>query len=122
MIGCTSQQRLFLGRASAQGVEANSVSSEIDLATNEPVRPGIGYGEALAEQMDSTCLIGAAQVDDRAIERGIQIELEALGEWLTFGRLLTARGAASTVCADVAIGELAQFELSPFQWTPTVRA
>src|SRR5713226_5716926 len=108
MIGGSSQQMVFLGRAATQCMEENSASSEIDFTTNESMRPDVGYGEALAEKMDSTCLIGAAQVDDRAVERGIQIELEALGEWPALGSLLAARGAASAVCADVAIGELAQ--------------
>ncbi len=60
MIGGSAQERLFVRLAASQGVEADVLSSEVSLATNEAMQPAVGYRQAFAEQMDSTCLVGAA--------------------------------------------------------------
>src|SRR5438552_13545484 len=59
------QQRLDLGIATTQGIKANALMREVDVATDQSVRPVLVDGITAAENIDSTTLIAAPTEDQR---------------------------------------------------------
>ena len=96
------QKHWLTGRISAsQREEADLVCAQIDFAPGEAVRPLRGQLEAAAQQAHSRVVVGAAQEDQRAIKRGIQIGLEAFRKRSTHWSLFSTRAVSGAVGGHV---------------------
>lgn len=49
---------------------------EVDLTAHQAMWPAVADVPAVAEQLHGAALIGAADIDQRAVQRGVQIEHE----------------------------------------------
>ncbi len=93
------------GVTSAQCVETDSLMGEVDLATNEPMRPMSIDMEGSAEQTDAAVVIVAAHEDHGALEWGAKVELEALGEAPPLGGGIPAGSSLGAIGRDVTCGD-----------------
>jgi hypothetical protein len=74
-----SQQGLISGIAAPQGEALDAFTIEMNLATDQPVRPQWIDRDTVAEQVDMALLIGTTQVDQASSQRCIEIEPPAPG-------------------------------------------
>ncbi len=102
MVGHYFEQWLVVRISAPQGMEANLVGAQIDLAAHQPMRPLAGDLKALAHQVGPSSVVGATQEDDRAAQRSVRIELEALRKGSAWRGLLPAARTACAVGGDVA--------------------
>jgi hypothetical protein len=79
LVGDLSEQGLKRGFAASEGVEADGVGVEIDLAADKAVRPERVDGESMAEQADLTVIVGASEEDDLA--GGVSLKALLPGVW-----------------------------------------
>jgi hypothetical protein len=102
MIRHDFKQRLVHRITASQSMESNVLGIQIDLTSHQPPRPKWGHIKASAHQVSPTTVIGTTQEDDLPAQRNMGIELKALGEGATQGRLLAARRAAGAVRRNIA--------------------
>ena len=65
----------MVGLPTAEGVAADLLGGEIDLAAHQPEAPEGIHREGSPEEMDLAAFGGAADVDHVPLERGLEIEL-----------------------------------------------
>ena len=103
MIRQLAKQRLIGGLAPAQCEEAYMVMRKIDLTAQQPMSPMCSHRKASAEQRCAAVLIGAADKDHSAVERGMQVELEVFGKGSSLRRAFAASGGFAAVGTDIAL-------------------
>lgn len=86
-----AKQWLVVRITPAQGMEADVLLGEVDLATHQAMQPMPGDGKGSAEQLDFAVLVAATQEDHSAGQRCAQIEYEARREGAARGSGLAAR-------------------------------
>ena len=94
MVGGFRQQRLVGWIPTPQSEELDLVSSKMDLASRESMRPVGRQCEAIPEYIHPRGVVASSQEDHRAFWFSAQIQLKALGEGATSGRMISAPYAA----------------------------
>src|SRR5438132_4106738 len=92
------KQRLELWIATTQGIKANSLLREVDVATDQSVRPVLVNGVTAAEKIDSTVLIAAPNEDQRPAQWISGIPGEVCGD------SASCRTQFTTMCCFDAMG------------------
>ena len=78
---CDRAEQWMQGRfAPSQGVEANLLTGEVDLAAHHAMGPMLGDGEGAPKQIDLAALIAAAQEDHGAIQRRSRSKAKRAGK------------------------------------------
>ncbi len=72
-VGDLAQLRLMLRLAASQGEEADLVRIEIDLGSDQAVRPQRFDLEVMAQQLDAALRVGAPQEDEPTLRPGLQV-------------------------------------------------
>src|SRR5512135_2437284 len=92
-VGDLAQQRLIVRLAASQGEEADPVRIEIDLSSDQAVRPQRIDLEAMTQHLDAALRVGAPQEDEPTLRPGLQVQPPVLGEGTPrWGRLDPRRG------------------------------
>jgi hypothetical protein len=91
-----SEQGLVLWLSSSEGVETDGVGVEVELATDEAVRPELVDGEGVAEQADLATIIGSSEEDDLACGMSLKVLPPRLGEGLPEGGCQDAFGGSGS--------------------------
>jgi len=103
MVRHTGEQWLICGIFAPQGVEADLVRAQIDLAAHQPMRPLWGDLEAVAQQVRAPGIIGAAQEDYRPPQGRMRVEPKRGREGPARWGLLPSGSAARAVGGNVTI-------------------
>ena len=68
-----AQERLPDRLPSSEGVEPDGLGVQLDLSSDETVRPGGVHGEGVAQQSGCTLLVGPPQEEDAALGASLQV-------------------------------------------------
>ena len=92
------KQRLIIGLAAAQCVEADTPMGKADLATHQSMRPVFADRVGPAEKVDGTVLIASTDEDDQPFQRRVRIECETLWKRASRVSAVTAARGFVSVC------------------------
>ena len=81
---------------SSQLVETDATGGEVDVATDEPMAPGVAHVIVMAEQLNVPLFVGATEEDDGARKRRREVQLPTFGELPTRRSGFDATGRALT--------------------------
>ena len=85
IVGCL-EQRLPVRFAASESVEADDILVQIDIGSDQPMRPGGIDGEVPSQQSRLATVVGASQEDHLSVEFGLEVELPVVREWVSSGR------------------------------------
>jgi hypothetical protein len=97
-VGNGLDERLLIRLSSSKAIEADLVVRKINLDPYETVRPERINQVRPQEDLDGTAVVGAAQEDNRSLERQLEIKFPALRERAAW------RGRVETRCRSVPCG------------------
>jgi hypothetical protein len=87
---------LVVWLSSSEGVEADGVGVEVELAADESVRPELVDGEGVAEQADLAAIVGASEEDNLAYGMSLKVLAPRLREGLPEGGCQDAFGGSGS--------------------------
>jgi hypothetical protein len=90
--------------AASQGKEADDAGVKVHLGAQQAVRPLRVHEETMTEEFDGAVVCGAAQVDDLAAQRRLEIQAPILWEEASWRCGFDACGRPSPMGFDVAFG------------------
>jgi len=100
-IGGFGEQWLSIGISATKGVEPDGLGAQIDLTSDESVRPGRVDGKGAPQKASPTAVVGTAQEDDGAFRGNVEITLPMLGESLSVRRRILSLSGSQSAGEDV---------------------
>jgi hypothetical protein len=104
MISDGFQERMPVGFTASQCKEVNLFSGEVNMSSDQAVRPRTVNNKAMTEQADPTKGVGSAQVNNSALGSRLEIELPGAGEQSSAGRCFDTQSGTLTVGDGVLSG------------------
>src|SRR5262245_12728978 len=101
MIGNRFHNRLPSRFATSECMEANLSSCEVNVCSDQAVRPRAVHNKRVPEQADTTMGIGSAQVDNAAFGASLEIKLPRARKQASLWGRFNAQSSTLTVGGDI---------------------
>src|SRR5712691_2016553 len=101
MVRQLPKERLLIRSASTQSDEADSVMDEIDLAAHQPMQPMLIHEIGVSEHMNAAVFVAAADEDNGAVQRAVEVKLEPFWKRAARRRAVSACSGFTAVSVNI---------------------